>query len=73
MEQRWDAGEIGCGRLAIELKRRLDQLQPGEQIRVIARDPGAASDLPAWCRMTGNELVSAAPPEYVIRRKSGEA
>lgn len=69
MKQRWDAGETGCGQLVFELSRRLNRMKPGEQLEVIARDPGAPADLPAWCRMTANTLVRADHPIYVIQRK----
>ena len=71
MEHRWDAGEIGCGQLVLELRRRMLDLEPGETIEAIAQSPGAPNDLPAWCRMTGHELVSAEHPVYHIRRKLG--
>jgi len=67
----WDAGEMGCGHLVVELRRRLHEIAPGEALEVIARDPGAPTDMPAWCSMTGHQLVSAHPPVYVIRRKLG--
>lgn len=66
----WDAGETGCGELILELKLRLNALQPGAVFGLIARDPGVAEDLPAWCRMTGHKLLQAAPPEYLIERKN---
>ncbi len=69
MTEQWDAGETGCGQLVFELRRRLNQLKPGEGLEVIANDPGAPTDLPAWCRMTGHTMVSAAHPVYVIRRR----
>ncbi len=69
MEDRWDAGELGCGQLVVELRRRLTQMEPGGRIEVIARDAGAPADLPAWCRMTGHTLLSADHPVYVIRRR----
>jgi len=66
---KWDAGETGCGQLVFELHVRLSRMNPGETIEVIARDPGAPTDLPAWCRMSGHTLVSSEHPVYVIRRK----
>ena len=69
MKERWEAGELGCARLVVELRRRIDQLQPGDELEIVSPDPGAPTDLPAWCRMTGHELVSCEPPVYVIRRK----
>lgn len=67
--ERWDAGDMGCGRLVFELWQRLARLGPGEQIEVVARSTGAPKDLPAWCRLTGHRLVSAEHPVYVIERK----
>jgi tRNA 2-thiouridine synthesizing protein A len=68
--ERWDAGDIGCGQLVVELRLRVGQLRPGDTIEVVANDPGASTDIPAWCRMTGHALVSARHPVYVIQRKS---
>jgi tRNA 2-thiouridine synthesizing protein A len=65
----WDAGDLGCGELVLELKLRLDRLHPGHVLKLVAQDPGAPADLPAWCRMTGHTLVSATHPIYLIRRK----
>jgi tRNA 2-thiouridine synthesizing protein A len=53
----------------LELKLRLDRLRPGHVLKLVALDPGAPADLPAWCRMTGHTLVSATHPVYLIRRK----
>jgi tRNA 2-thiouridine synthesizing protein A len=66
----WDAGMMGCGELILELRLRLDRLPPGASLTLIARDPGVPEDLPAWCRMTGHHLREAAPPHFVIERKS---
>jgi tRNA 2-thiouridine synthesizing protein A len=65
----WDAGDLGCGELVLELRTRLSAMRPGQVLRLIARDPGAPADLPAWCRMTGHALVTQEPPVYLIRRK----
>lgn len=69
--ERWEAGALGCGQLVFELRRRMDRLEPGASLEVVTDEPGAVTDLPAWCRMTGNTLVSADPPVYVIRRAGG--
>jgi tRNA 2-thiouridine synthesizing protein A len=65
----WDAGDLGCGELVLELRGRMLELAPSGVLRLIATDAGAPADLPAWCRMTGHELVSSDPPVYLIRRK----
>jgi tRNA 2-thiouridine synthesizing protein A len=66
----WDAGMMGCGELILELRSRLGCLPPGTLFTLIAHDPGVPEDLPAWCRMTGHHLREAAPPRFVIQRKS---
>ena len=65
----WDAGDMGCGDLVLELRVRVEALAAGRVLRLTARDPGAPADIPAWCRMTGHALVSAQHPTYLIRRK----
>jgi tRNA 2-thiouridine synthesizing protein A len=65
----WNAGDLGCGELLMLLNPRVKALPPGGLFRLIARDPGAPEDLPAWCRLTGHRLVSAHHPEYWIERK----
>jgi len=65
----WDAGDQGCGELALELRMRLENLKAGDVFRLTSTDLGAPEDLPAWCRLTGHALLAAAPPHYWIRRK----
>lgn len=67
----WDAGAMSCGDLVLALRIRLRDLPPGTLLRVTARDPAAPHDLPAWCRLTGNAMVSYDHPHYLIRRKGG--
>lgn len=56
----WDAGDLGCGPLVLELRKRL-RAMPGGVMKVISLDPGAREDLPAWCRLTRNELLHHDP------------
>ena len=65
----WNAGELGCGELVLELRHRLTSMKPGEVFKLVARDAGAPADIPAWCRMTGHTLLSTQHPEYFIQRK----
>ena len=67
----WDAGDMGCGDLVMELRMRLHPMRPGEILKITARDPGAPEDLPAWCRLTGHTLVSSQHPDYWIERREG--
>jgi tRNA 2-thiouridine synthesizing protein A len=67
----WDAGDLGCGELVLALRGRLGALAPGQVLKLVALDPGACADIPAWCRLTDHELVLAQHPVYLIRRKEG--
>lgn len=59
-DEEWDAQDMSCGDLVLELRSRLRKM-PGKILKVIARDSGAPSDLPAWCKMTGDALVHRDP------------
>jgi tRNA 2-thiouridine synthesizing protein A len=59
---------MGCGELIVHLRGRILALEPGQVLRVIARDTGAREDLPAWSRLTGHPLVRAAHPTYDFAR-----
>jgi tRNA 2-thiouridine synthesizing protein A len=65
----WDAGDLACGDLLVQLRLRMEPMQPGQVLRLVAQDPGAPADLPAWCRLTGHTLLSSKHPVYRIRRK----
>lgn len=67
----WDAGDMSCGDLVLALRIRLQALEPETILKIIAHDPAAPEDLPAWCRLTGHRLLSASHPEYLIERKRG--
>lgn len=69
LDAEYDAGETGCGELLMELFLRMRHLAPGGAIRVTARDPAAPIEMPAWCRLTGHQLIESDHPNYVIRRK----
>ncbi|MGW4947494.1 sulfurtransferase TusA family protein [Actinoplanes sp. NPDC004185] len=58
-----------CPLPIIDLARRLPAVAVGEVVRVLADDPAAANDIPAWCRMKAQEyLGSPAPDVYEVRR-----
>ncbi|MFI5491944.1 sulfurtransferase TusA family protein [Actinoplanes sp. NPDC051859] len=60
-----------CPLPIIDLARQLPDVPVGEVIRVLADDPAAANDIPAWCRLKGQEyLGSSAPDAYDVRRVS---
>jgi tRNA 2-thiouridine synthesizing protein A len=64
-----DVGDTLCGELALLLRSELRKLEPGQVLQVLARDPAAPQDLPAWCEVTGHRLLRAEPPRFWIRRR----
>lgn len=60
-----------CPLPVIALARQIRDVEIGEVIRVLADDPAAANDIPAWCRMKEQEyLGSPAPDAFEVRRLS---
>jgi tRNA 2-thiouridine synthesizing protein A len=66
----WDAGDTGCGDLLLGLRMRVARMRAGQVLRLVARDPGAPEDIPAWCRLTGHTLIAQKPPVYDIRKEN---
>src|SRR5438105_3772715 len=55
-----DAGARDCGDgLLLILREQLDQLDRGDILELRSTAVSVEEDLPAWCRLTGNALVSA--------------
>ncbi|HEY2947326.1 MAG TPA: sulfurtransferase TusA family protein [Micromonosporaceae bacterium] len=58
-----------CPLPVIALAKRLPELPVGAVLRVLADDPAAANDVPAWCRMRGQEYLGSPQPDvYDVRR-----
>lgn len=66
-----DGGDRSCVRLLLELRGYMAGLEPGAVVHLIASDPAAPIDLPAWCHLTGHAylgpLDGAATPTYALR------
>ena len=68
-----DCRQMPCPMPIIELARHLADVEVGELLAVVAHDQAAAVDVPAWCRMKGQDYVGAdvaddGAPRYVVRR-----
>jgi tRNA 2-thiouridine synthesizing protein A/cysteine desulfurase len=60
-----------CPLPVIELARHYAEVPVGGVIAVLADDVAARTDIPAWCRMRGQEYVGEDEPcRYVVRRLS---
>jgi len=68
-----DARGLGCPLPIIKTKKSLNELTPGQILRVIATDPGSVSDMQAFTEQTGNQLLSSEVQnkDYVFFIKKG--
>jgi tRNA 2-thiouridine synthesizing protein A len=51
----------------IKTQNKVATLSPGDEIEVICTDPGALSDIPAWARIHGHEVINTIQEEDEIR------
>ncbi|MBI5576144.1 MAG: sulfurtransferase TusA family protein [Deltaproteobacteria bacterium] len=56
---RFDGGSLDCGSgLLLLIRKAIDPLERGGLLEILSTESSVKEDLPSWCRMTGNELVS---------------
>jgi tRNA 2-thiouridine synthesizing protein A len=70
-----DCRDLLCPMPVIELGRRVGEVPVGGLVAVVATDVAARTDVPAWCRMRGQEYVGEevtadGVARYVVRRLS---
>jgi len=55
----FDGGDLDCGNgLLLLIRRHIDPMAPGQFLEIRSTETSVDEDLPAWCRLTGNELIS---------------
>ncbi len=55
----FDGGDLDCGNgLLLLIRQHLDPLERGQLLEILSTERSVEEDLPAWARLTGNELVS---------------
>ncbi|GGP96633.1 sulfurtransferase TusA family protein [Streptomyces roseolilacinus] len=66
-----DGTGLLCVTLLLRLREEIEGAAPGTVVHVIATDPAAPLDLPAWCHMTGHAYLGPVPgaerPVYALR------
>jgi tRNA 2-thiouridine synthesizing protein A len=68
-----DCRGMRCPLPVIELARRIGEVDVGGVVAVVADDPAAVTDVPAWCRLRGHEYVGTGDrmgeaPSFLVRR-----
>ena len=54
-----DARRMLCPMPVIKTQNMVKNLAVGDILDVVCTDPGALSDIPAWARINGHELVDS--------------
>ncbi|HEV2550012.1 MAG TPA: sulfurtransferase TusA family protein [Stellaceae bacterium] len=55
----FDGGDLDCGNgLLLLIRKHIDPMRRGQILEIRSTEISVDEDLPAWCRLTGNELVS---------------
>ena len=52
-----DARRMLCPMPVIKTQNKVKELTVGDILDVICTDPGALSDIPAWARINGHEVI----------------
>ena len=54
-----DATGLNCPLPILRAKKAISAMDAGQTLRIIATDPGSVKDFEAFCKQTGNELLSS--------------
>lgn len=61
-----DLKGLRCPLPVLRANRALRQLQPGDQLEILATDRAAAQDFESFCRTTGHLLIASDEAEGVL-------
>jgi tRNA 2-thiouridine synthesizing protein A len=69
-----DCRGMRCPLPIIRLANNIGDVAVGRSLAVVADDPAARPDVPAWCRMRGQEYLGEdtaadGTPRFVVRRQ----
>ena len=54
-----DARGLNCPLPILRTKKSLNDMTPGQVLKIVATDPGSVRDFQAFSRQTGNQLLLA--------------
>ncbi len=58
MKHNIDVKRLLCPMPVIRLGEKINTIETGDLIEMIATDPGVLHDIPAWCKVHGHQVVS---------------
>jgi tRNA 2-thiouridine synthesizing protein A len=62
-----DLKGLPCPMPVVKVSKGIKDVPVGETIEAISTDPGSLTDIPAWARTSGNEVVKTEQDGDVIR------
>ena len=67
-----DAKGLNCPLPILRAKKAIAELSSGQVLKIVATDPGSVKDFEAFCKQTGNTLLSSAEAggafEFMIKK-----
>lgn len=68
-----DVKGLNCPLPILRAKKALSEMESGQVLKVVATDPGSVKDFAAFCKQTGNQLLSstetASEFTYIISKR----
>ena len=70
-----DARNLLCTMPVIRTQNQVADLLPGDELEVLCTDPGALTDIPAWCRIEGHVVVQSGERdgEFFVRLRVAQS
>ena len=62
-----DATGLACPMPVVRTKKAMEELEPEDILEVHATDPGSKSDLTAWAKSGGHELIQNTEEDGVLK------
>lgn len=73
IDRELDARGLNCPLPILRTKKSLNDMIPGQVLKVVATDPGSVRDFQAFSRQTGNQLLSSTEHQgeylFLMRKK----
>jgi len=68
-----DARGLNCPLPILKSKKSLTDMSSGQVLKIVSTDSGSVKDMQAFCKQTGNELLSSAEESktyvFFVRKK----
>lgn len=71
-----DTSGLNCPLPVLKLRKKLKELDSGQEVKVIATDPGSVKDFVSFCKQTGDTLLESKEQDgkfiYIVKKKKVE-